>query len=103
MSKLKKPISTSRDYPLYEKLKKKCPKASKYWMAGDRFYHTGLFLTMLCIPALFFVYTRTGTGGLFPWIIGVLAGSVGVFILGIYLKRESYKLAIKAGIDVTQF
>jgi hypothetical protein len=100
LSKPKKPVSTAPDYPLYEKMKKKSPRASKYWMAGDRFYHAGLFLTMLCLPALFFVYTQTGTGGMLPWIIGILIGSVGIFALGIYFKRESYKLAIKAGIDI---
>jgi hypothetical protein len=101
LSKVQKPISTSRDYPLYEKMKRKSPRASKYWLIGDRLYHAGLFSTMLYIPASFFVYTQTGTGGMFPWMTGALLGSVGIFSLGIYFKRESYKLAIKAGIDIS--
>jgi len=92
----------SLDYPLYERMKKKAPQAAKYWLIGDRLYHAGLFLTMMSIPALFFAYTQTGSGGMFTWIIGVMAGSVGIFGFGIYFKRESYKLAIKAGIDVNK-
>jgi hypothetical protein len=99
---VKKPISTSRDYPLYEKMKKKSPRASKFWIIGDRLYHAGLFLTMLCIPAVFFVYTQMESRGIFIWMIGTLLGSIGIFAIGIYFKRESYKLAIKAGIDINQ-
>ena len=92
----------SLDYPLYERMKKKAPQAAKYWLIGDRLYHAGLFLTMTSIPALFFAYTQAGSGGILIWIIGAMAGSVGIFGLGIYYKRESYKLAIKAGIDINK-
>ena len=100
MSKINKPLSKSLDYPLYEKMKRKSPKASKYWMMGDRLYHAGLFLTMLCLPAVFYVYTQMGSSGMLIWMMGALLGSIGMFAVGIYLKRESYKLAIKAGIDI---
>jgi hypothetical protein len=102
LSKTNKPLSKSLDYPLYEKMKRKSPRASKYWMMGDRFYHAGLFLTMLCLPAVFYVYTQMESREMFSWIIGALLGSIGIFAVGIYLKRESYKLAIKAGIDIYQ-
>jgi hypothetical protein len=102
LSKTSKPLSKSLDYPLYEKMKKKSPRASKYWIMGDRLYHAGLFSTMLCLPAAFYVYTQIGTRGMFIWMIGVLSGSIGIFAVGIYFKRESYKLAIKAGIDINQ-
>lgn len=92
----------SLDYPLYERMKKKAPQAAKYWLIGDRLYHAGLFLTMMSIPALFFAYTQTGFKGIFVWMIGALAGSVVIFWFGIYYKRESYKLAIKAGIDINK-
>jgi hypothetical protein len=101
LSKVKKPNGTSLDYPLYEKMKRKSPKASRYWIVGDRLYHAGLFLTMMCLPALFFIYTQMESGGIFILMIGALIGSISVFALGIYFKRESYKLAIKAGIDIT--
>jgi hypothetical protein len=102
LSKTGKPLSKSPDYPLYEKMKRKSPRASKYWMMGDRLYHAGLFLTMLSLPAVFYVYTQMGSSGMFIWMVGALSGSIGIFAAGIYLKRESYKLAIKAGIDISQ-
>ena len=102
MSKTNKPLSKSLDYPLYEKMKRKSPRAAKYWMMGDRLYHAGLFLTMLCLPAVFYVYTQMESSGMFIWMMGVLFVSIGIFAVGIYLKRESYKLAIKAGIDIDQ-
>lgn len=102
MSNKKKPISTSPDYPIYEKLKRKNTKAALYWMIGDRLYHTGLMLTMLFIPALFFVYTQIGISGMFPWLIGGLFVSAGIFFLGIRYKREAYKLAIRDGMDLSK-
>jgi hypothetical protein len=102
LSKTSKPLSNSPDYPLYERMKKKSPKASRYWMIGDRLYHSGLFLTMFCVPALFYIYTQTGSNGTFLWMIGPLSVSIGIAAVGIYFKRESYKLAIKAGIDIKQ-
>ena len=100
MSKPRKPISQSPDYPIYEKMKRKNPRAALFWIAGDRLYHTGLTLTMLSIPALFWVYTQTGMTGLFPWLVGALTLSIGIFILGIVLKREAYKRAMKDGMDI---
>jgi hypothetical protein len=102
LSKINKTLSKSLDYQLYEKMKRKSPKASKCWMMGDRLYHAGLFLTMLCLPAVFYVYTQMESSGMLIWIMGALLGSIGMFAVGIYLKRESYKLAIKAGIDINQ-
>lgn len=102
MGNKKKPISKSPDYPIYERMKRKNPKAALYWLAGDRLYHAGLLLTMLAMPALFFGYTQTGTAGIFPWLIGGLVVSIGIFILGIYCKREAYKLAIRAGMDISK-
>ena len=102
MSSKKKPISKSPDYPIYERMKRKNPKAALYWLVGDRLYHTGLLLTMLSIPALFFVYTQTGTAGMFPWLISGLAVSIGIFFLGIFCKREAYKLAIRDGMDISK-
>lgn len=55
---------------------------------------------MLCLPAVFYVYTQMESSGMFIGMMGVLFGSIGIFAVGIYLKRESYKLAIKAGIDI---
>jgi len=102
VNKRKKPISSSPDYPIYERMKRKNPKAALFWLAGDRLFHTGLMLTMLSIPALFFVYTQYGTDGFFPWLVGGLIMAVGTFFAGIFFKREAYKLAIKAGMDISK-
>jgi hypothetical protein len=100
LRKAKKPISKSLDYPLYEKMKRKSPKASRYWMIGDQLYHAGLFLTMLCIPALFFVYTQMESNVILGCVFMVLLGSNVILALGIYFKRKSYILAVKAGMDI---
>lgn len=92
----------SLDYPLYERMKKKAPRAAKYWLIGDRLFHGGLFLTMMSMPALFFAYTQAGLRAVLVWIIAAVAGSAGTLGFGIYFKRESYKLAIKAGIDINK-
>lgn len=92
----------SLDYPLYERMKKKAPRAAKYWLIGDRLFHGGLFLTMMSMPALFFAYTQAGLRAILIWIIVAVAGSAGTLGFGIYFKRESYKLAIKAGIDINK-
>jgi len=81
-------------------MKRKSPKAAAYWLIGDRLYHAGLFLTMLCIPALFFVYTQLESNVILGCVFFVLIGFNGMLALGIYFKRKSYKLAIKAGIDI---
>ena len=91
----------SPDYALYEQMRRKSPRAAAYWTIGDRLYHAGLFLTMIGIPALFLVYTHPEWGGMRHWTAGLLAWSLGIFALGIYFKRESYKLAMKSGIDIT--
>jgi hypothetical protein len=102
LSKTKKPLSTSPDYPLYERLKRNNPRAALFWLAGDRLYHAGLTLTLLSIPALFFVYKQYGMNDYFPWLVAGAAVSAGMFFAGIFFKREAYKLAIKAGMNITQ-
>jgi len=49
---------------------------------------------LLCLHAIG-IRRDHGLGG------GLLLGSVGILALGIYFKRESYKMAMKAGIDIS--
>ena len=72
-----------------------------FWMAGDRLYHLGLSAIIICIPLTFLCYTQWATSGYLPWAAGALVVSACIFSLGLYCKRESYKLAMKAGIDIT--
>ncbi len=97
-------VSTSRDYPLYEKMKKRSPRAAAWWIVGDRLYHAGLLMTMLCIPALFFAYTQIDSAGdWIAWLVIALFASLGIFGLGVYCKGKSYRIAMQAGIDIDKF
>ena len=93
---------TSLDYPLYEVMQKKSPRAARCWILGDRLFQVGLLLTIMFLPLVFVVYTQWGAG---LFLVGMgtgLALSLCVLAAGVYYKRESYKLAMKAGIDVTR-
>jgi hypothetical protein len=81
-------------------MKKKAPRAANYWLIGDRLFHAGLFFAMISMPALFFAYTQAGLRAILVWVAAAAAGAAGTLGFGIYFKRESYKLAIKAGIDI---
>jgi hypothetical protein len=83
-------------------MRKKAPRAAVLWMAGDRLFSTGLLLTMAFVALAFYVYSSWGWGDYAAWSAALLVVSVGIAALGIYLKRESYKLALRAGIDVTR-
>jgi hypothetical protein len=100
-------MSPSRDFPLYEVMKKRSPRAARWWIAGDRLYHVGLAATVICIPALFYAYSRRsspeGWAGWIGWFALALVASVALFALGIYCKRESYRIAMQAGIDINRF
>lgn len=97
-------MSPSRDYPLYEKMKKRSPRAAVWWIVGDRLYHLGLPMTMLCVPAFFLVYTQMGAGSEWiGWLVIALVLSIGLFALGIYCKGKSYRIAMQAGIDIDKF
>ena len=101
MDPMNKKDFTSLDYPLFEAMRKKAPQAARRWLLGDRLFQVGLLLTIMFLPLVFFVYTQWGSG-LFLIGMGVgLACSLGLLAAGVYYKRESYKLAIKADIDVT--
>jgi len=100
--KQNKKRSASPDYPLYEKMQKKAPRAALFWMTGDRFYHLGVLLTMISIPFLFVAYTQREWEAYLAWAVGSLIAAILMAALGIYLKRESYKLAMRAGIDISK-
>ena len=97
-------VSPSRDYPLFEKMKKRAPRAAAWWIVGDRLYHLGLLMTMICIPALFYAFLQIESAGdWIAWLVIALVASVGIFGLGIYCKGKSYRIAMEAGIDIDKF
>ncbi|HOF05500.1 MAG TPA: hypothetical protein PK175_07580 [Syntrophales bacterium] len=93
---------TSLDYPLFETMQKKSPRAARFWVLGDRLFQVGLLLTIMFLPLVFVVYTQWGAGLFLAGMGTGLFLAVGLLAAGVYYKRESYKLAIKAGIDVTR-
>jgi len=94
-------LSPDRDF--YEHIKRRNPRASLFWLAGDRIFRTGLVLVMIFIPVLFFAYTEKVSSLFMLWLSGGLAVSVILFFVGIFLKRESYKTAMKDGMDITKY
>ncbi len=100
-------MSPSRDYPLYENMKRRSPRAARWWIAGDRLYHVGFTMAIISIPALFYAYAKRsspeGWTGWIGWFALALVVSVVLFGAGIYCKRESYRIAMQAGIDIDTF
>jgi len=94
-------LSPDRDF--YEHIKRRNPRASLLWLAGDRLFHGGLVLVMIFIPAIFFAYTEKVSPLFMFWLSGGLALSIILFFVGIFLKRESYKTAMKDGMDITKY
>lgn len=99
---MKRKLFTSLDYPLYEKMLVRAPKAARLWLIGDLLFQVGFLLMIIFIPILFYYFYENG------WGLGAKIGAGGIILsiivicTGVFLKRESYKLAIKAGIDVTR-
>ncbi|MDR2861148.1 MAG: hypothetical protein LBV07_01155 [Syntrophobacterales bacterium] len=102
MTAQKKSTSSSPDRAFYEDIKRKNPRAALFWLAGDRLYHAGLVMIMICLPVIFFAYTKEATEYMI-WLYMGLALSVILFFGGIFFKRESYKTAMKAGMDITKY
>ena len=103
MTAQKKTSRPSPDRDFYEYVKRRNPRAALFWLAGDRLYHTGLILVMMFMPVIFFAYTEKASAAFMLWLWGGLAVSVILFLAGIFLKKESYKTAMKAGMDITKY
>jgi hypothetical protein len=99
----KKNSPSSPDRTFYENIKRKNPQASLFWLAGDRLYHAGLAMIMIFLPAIFFAYTKEASAEIMIWLSVGLALSIILFFAGIFLKRESYKTAMKAGMDISKY
>ena len=93
----------SPDRNFYDHIKRKNPRASLFWLAGDRLFHAGLVMIMIFIPVIFFAYTKKVSALFMLWLLGGLAVFVTLFLAGIFLKRESYKTAMKDGMDITKY
>jgi len=80
----------SLDYPYFEKMKRDCPRAARYWRAGDVLYYLGLLSGI--ISAIAFVGSRS-----IDLALAALGGAL-VYALGIFLKGKSYEIAERSGV-----
>ena len=103
MTAQKKPSHLSPDRNFYEHIKRRNPRASLFWLAGDRLYRMGLIMVMIFMPVIFFAYAEKISAGFILWLWGGLAVSIILFFAGIFLKRESYKTAMKDGMDISKY
>jgi hypothetical protein len=95
----------SLDYPFYEKLRRRAHPAAKWWRLGDVLYYLGL------LPAIILILPATSSlsqlraereAGVVTWRAWSLAiwiVCLGLFAIGVLLKRKSYAMAAKDGID----
>lgn len=93
----------SMDYPFYEELCRRKHRAAWWWLIGDRLYYLGLIPAMISVAAA----CASVIALLLDWEWGSLLASaitfiisVIVFLIGGSLKRHSYVLARRDGIDV---
>lgn len=90
------------DQPLYDEMVRRGSRGRWFWLVGHRLRLAGIcgiILALALWPVVF--YFRIGDFGFyFALALFVLAG---LFTLGTFLKRVSYKLALKEGLDITEY
>jgi hypothetical protein len=93
----------SLDYPLYEEMLRRKSRGAPWWRFGDFLYYLGLLTAMFAIPAGVGHATLEKRAGIFPWYLLAFVSGVVVFFVGGGLKRYSYLLARRDGIDVSKY
>ena len=90
------------DHALYEEMVRRGSRGRRFWLAGVRLYSAGVLgiclVLMLWPVAVFFRFGKTGIG----YAVALLAMG-GVAVLGSYLRKISYKIALGEGIDITKY
>lgn len=79
----------SLDYPNYEKMKRECPDAARYWRIGDALYYIGLLPAVVTLALAGLL--RSGT------LLITSACGAAVWVAGMYVKGRAYRRARKAG------
>lgn len=90
------------DYPLYEEMVRRNSRGRWFWRAGAWLCYAGIIglcLVFVVWPMMFFS-NFAGWGIVFALTALVMAG---LYTLGSFLKRVSYRIALGEGIDITQF
>jgi hypothetical protein len=98
----------SLDYPLFEEMKRQGSKAAKWWCIGDILYYVGLvggFIWLLVAIGNLIYSAFDGNLILQSFLLIIvrsfliLFGFILVFFLGSYLKKISYQIAVREGIN----
>lgn len=92
----------SLDYPLYQEMVRRGSRGRWFWRIGDWLCYIGvmgLVLVLILWPLMFFSkYDNMGmaaAGGVF-----LMAA---VYVLGSFLKKVSYRIALSEGLDITEY
>lgn len=90
------------DQPLYEEMLRRGSRGCRFWRIGNWLYTAGILgiVAVLAVWPVVFFFRFGRTGLAFPVAL-VLAGLV--FMLGNFLKRVSYRIALGEGIDIVKF
>ena len=96
----------SLDYPLYEEMLRRKSRAAIWWRVGDSFYYLGLLVAIFSIiidlgHSAFSTIFNSSFNHLW-YLLAFVSGAV-VFIAGVLLKRRSYTLAERDGIDPSRY
>ena len=90
------------DHTLYEEMVRRGSRGRWFWRIGSWLYAAGLLgicLVLIVWPvAVFFRFGKTGIG----YAVAILA-MAGLVVLGSYLRRASYRIALSEGIDITKY
>ena len=90
------------DQPLYEEMVRRESRGRWFWRIGSWLHAAGLLgivVVLMVWPVVFFLkFGKTGIA--YAVAVLVLAGLV---VLGSFLKRTSYRIALGEGIDITRY
>jgi len=90
------------DQALYEEMLRRGSRGRWFWRLGTWFYSAGLLgiaLVLTVWPVVF--YFKLGKTGI-TYAVFLLAAA-GLAVLGSFLRRLSYRIALGEGMDITQY
>ena len=90
------------DHKLYEEMVRRGSRGRWFWRAGSWLYVAGLLGICLVLAvwpvAIFFNFGKTSI----YYAVAIVAMG-GLVVLGSFLKKISYRLALAEGIDIAQY
>ena len=90
------------DYPLYEEMVRRGSLGRWFWRLGAWLYSAGLLgivLVLIVWPVVFFFkFGKTGIG----YAVALVAMGW-LSVLGSFLRKVSYRIALDEGIDITKY